>query len=256
MLIIDHRRPAFATRLELIGRGCSWLGPDWTLAIGNGSASKPRPGPWLSNSVVDLDEWSYRSEGIRFTRTALLFRGRRLALLGEQVDGRSPVNEPLEARFTLPPGVSAEPIAGSRGILLRGPVKGPNAQVLPITLPSLPYETDRGQLQVLADGTTLSLKQMPRGRRCWIPLLVSWDAMRHRKRLSWRILTVSEDARICPPDEAFAVRVSWGRDETYVIYRSLGPPALRAFLGHQTRARFLVGQFTDEGTVEPLVSLE
>ena len=27
------------------------------------------------------------------------------------------------------------------------------------------------------------------------------------------------------PDEAFAVRVSWGRDDTLVIYRSLGPPA-------------------------------
>ena len=89
-----------------------------------------------------------------------------------------------------------------------------------------------------------------------MPLLVSWDGLRHRKRLSWRVLTVSEDAKICPPDLAFAVRVSWGRDETYVIYRSLGPPALRAFLGHQTRARFLIGQFTDEGTVEPLVSVD
>ena len=102
----------------------------------------------------------------------------------------------------------------------------------------------------------MSLKQMPRGRRCWMPLLVSWDGLRNRKGLTWRVLTVSEDAKICPPDLAFAVRVSWGRDETYVVYRSLGPPALRAFLGHQTRARFLIGQFTEDGTVVPLVSLD
>jgi hypothetical protein len=89
-----------------------------------------------------------------------------------------------------------------------------------------------------------------------MPLLVSWDGLRHRKRLSWRVLTISRDARICPPDEAFAVRMSWGLEETYVIYRSLAPPALRAFLGHQTRARFLVGRFTVEGAVEPLVSLD
>ena len=118
---------------------------------------------------------------------------------------------------------------------------------LPLALPCLPYETDRGQFRAMPTASGLSLKQMPRGRRCWMPLLVSWDGMRHRKRLSWRVLTVSEDAKICPPDLAFAVRVSWGRDETYVLYRSLGPPALRAFLGHQTRARFLSAQFTEEG---------
>jgi hypothetical protein len=58
------------------------------------------------------------------------------------------------------------------------------------------------------------------------------------------------------PDEAFAVRVSWGRDDTLVIYRSLTPPARRAFLGHLTTARFLVGKFTSEGIVEPILSVE
>ncbi len=40
--------------------------------------------------------------------------------------------------------------------------------------------------------TTLILRQAPSGRRCWLPLLVSWDPERHRKPLSWRVLTVSE----------------------------------------------------------------
>ena len=60
-----------------------------------------------------------------------------------------------------------------------------------------------------------------------------------------------------PPDTAFAARVTWGRDETLVVYRSLGRPALRAFLGHQTTARFLVGLLhRPKGTVEPLLKLE
>ena len=50
--------------------------------------------------------------------------------------------------------------------------------------------------------------------------------------------------------------MTWGRDETLVVYRSLARPGLRAFLGHQTRARFLVGLFTAEGEVEPLVKVE
>ena len=42
--------------------------------------------------------------------------------------------------------------------------------------------------------------------------------------------------------------MSWGRDDTLVVYRSLGPPASAHFLGHQTKARFLVGKFTQEGS--------
>jgi hypothetical protein len=258
MLIIDHRGPIPATRFELVGRGCSWLGPDWRLVLPGESTSQPKPGLWLSNSVADLVEWSYRSGGLRFTRTALLLRGRRLALLGEQIEGRAIPAELPEGRFGLPPGITAEPIPDSRGLLLRGPRKGTTAQVLPVSLPALPYETERGQFRIRTDdkGPGLSLKVAARGRRCWLPLIVSWDTQRHRKRLHWRVLTVSQQSKVCPPDVAFAVRVSWGRDETYVIYRSLARPTRRAFLGYQTRARFLIGQFTDDGTVEPLVSVD
>ena len=101
----------------------------------------------------------------------------------------------------------------------------------------------------------LVLNQTAIGRRAWLPLLVSWDSLRNRKDVHWRVLTVSERSRIVGPDRAFAARVSWGRHETYVIYRSLGPPATRAFLGHQTRARFLVGLFTPDGTVEPILEV-
>ena len=54
----------------------------------------------------------------------------------------------------------------------------------------------------------------------------------------------------------FAARARWGLDETIVVYRSLARPGLRAFLGHQTKARFLIGTFSNEGVVKPLVSLE
>ncbi len=103
---------------------------------------------------------------------------------------------------------------------------------------------------------TSRLSIAAKGRRCWLPLLVSWDPRRHRKRLSWRVLTVAQDSKVCGPDVAFAVRVSWGRDDSLVIYRSLGSTAPRSFLGYQTKARFLVGRFTSEGDVELLVSVD
>ena len=71
LLVVDHRRREPQTRFELMGSGCSWLGPDWRLARTVAASSCARPGSWISSSVADLLEWSYRSPGLRLTRTAL-----------------------------------------------------------------------------------------------------------------------------------------------------------------------------------------
>src|SRR5208337_4819410 len=220
------RRREPQTRFELMGSGSSWLGPDWRLARTVAASSSPRTGSWDSSSAADL------------------------------IGGKALPGSLLKTEFGLPAGVTAEPIPGCRGLLLRTARSRPTAQVLPVALPAAPYETDRGQLCVLDDHSHLTLSCMARGGRCWLPLLVSWDPRRHRKRLSWRVLTVAQDSKVCAHDVAFAVRVSWGRDDTLVIYRSLGPPAPRSFLGHQTKARFLLGRFTSEGNVEPLLSVD
>jgi hypothetical protein len=51
--------------------------------------------------------------------------------------------------------------------------------------------------------------------------------------------------------------VSFGRGtDSLVVYRSLTRPAPRAFLGHPTTARFLVGLFNAKGDVVSLLSVE
>ena len=85
---------------------------------------------------------------------------------------------------------------------------------------------------------------------------MSWAPSRNRLPVYWRSLTVTEQSRTCDSSVAFGARVSWGRDETLLIYRSLGKPALRAVLGYQTRARFVVGFFSRDGEVEPIVTIE
>jgi hypothetical protein len=87
-------------------------------------------------------------------------------------------------------------------------------------------------------------------------VLASWDPLRNRQAIHWRILTVGERSQVCPPDRAFAARVSWGRGESLLIYRSLAAPTLRSVLGHQTRARLLVALFNRDGTVTPIVTLD
>ena len=155
---------------------------------------------------------------------------------------------------SLCPGITWAPIDNCRGVTLKPPSGRGMAQVLPIGLPSLPYVTERGAFDAHAD--RLVLKQASAGRRSWLPLLVSWDAKRHRNAVHWRVLSVSEKSQNVPPERAFAARVSWGKNETYIIYRSLAKPAPRAFLGHQTTARFLVGRFNREGVVEPILTVD
>jgi hypothetical protein len=268
-LAVDHRDPRSPCGFELRGTGRTWLGPEWggsspgpdveaELGVGGngvGPASRPRPSRWVTSSAADLVEWTDRRDGVRVTRSALLLRGRRLAListLAERRDSSWAADPTL--RLTTPPAVAAGPIKDSRALAVAEPGRRGAAHVLPIALPCLPYPTDRGSFRAVEHG--LILRQAPSGRRCWLPLLVSWDAERHRKPLSWRVLTVSERARAVGPDRAFAARVSWGRDETYVVYRSLGPPAPRAFLGHQTAARFLVAGFTSDGDLRPIFTVE
>jgi hypothetical protein len=96
LLVVDHRRREPQTRFELMGSGYSWLGPNWRLTSTVAALSSARPGSWISNSVADLLEWSYRSSGLRCTRTALLLRGRKMALLGDQIDGKDLRGRPLE----------------------------------------------------------------------------------------------------------------------------------------------------------------
>lgn len=252
-LAVDHRSGGPTTSLELFGQGRPWLGPDWgsgpaPILGGSGRARMLR---WVSNSSADLAEWTFRAGETRVQRSALVLRGRRIALLSDLAEvGDSDV----AMRIALPSGVDAIPLKASRGLGLSATRGRASAQVFPLGLPSLAYPTERGSFET--GSRELILRQKAVGKRAWLPLLASWDPLRNRKSVTWRMLTVTEKAKICSADTAAAVRITWGRDETLVIYRSFGPPASRSFLGHQTSARMLVGLFNERGDIMPILTVE
>lgn len=246
LLAIDQRDRERGCLLELFGLGRRWLGAQWCVGADAGPA---RPTFWTTGPYADLAEWSFRDGDTRVTRSALFLRGRHLALLGELREGPG-VDGRLE--LDLPPDVEASPLEDSRSIQLKSGRS--QVRVLPIGLPALPYVTDRGSLSV--EGQRLILRHAKPAKRVWLPLLVSWDPDRNRRPVKWRVLTVSEKSKACPPGVAFAARVAWGANDSLLIYRSLGRAGLRAFLGHQTRDRFVVGQFDRDGDVDPLLNVE
>jgi hypothetical protein len=251
LIAVDHRKTGPVSAFELLGLGRTWLGPTWS-AGGNSEAATPgRPTRWISNPSADLTEWSFRLGESRVVRTALLLRGRRLALLADQVEGKSP---DAEMRVGIREGIEVVPSAEDRGLSLSSGARGPSPRVFPLGLSSQTLPVGRAAFR--REANALVLRQPMEGKRAWLPLLVSWEPRRDRKAIAWRSLTVSEGSKICPAETAVAYRISWGRDESLVIYRSLARPMPRAFLGHQTRTRFLVGIFSRQGDVEPIVKVE
>ena len=248
LIAIDHRTPGPDTTLEVASKGRVWLGPTWSSPRPGGESSAALPTCWTSGPYADCLEWSYRIGETRTIRTAALVKGRGLALLAQQDEGPGLASE---ARFAIPEGVEAVPDAELRSILLTSGRGKPTARVIPIGLPCSPYATERGSIAV--QGRELVVRQASAAGRRWLAILISWE----RSAASWRTLTVASQSQACPADLAFAARVAWKqRAGGMVIYRSLGPPDLRTFLGHQTRARFLVGNFDASGDVRPILKVD
>jgi hypothetical protein len=251
LIAIDHRVPSDRSAFELFALGRPWLGPTWTSGTLEGPVAPARMTRWVSNGAVDLTEWSMRAGTTRVVRSAVLLKGRHIGLLAEQVEGAS--GEAI-SRLAMPERVEASAIAENRGLKLTAMPTRASVRVYPLGLPCRSYPTERGAFQ--PEGRELVLRQQGLHRRQWLPLLLTWEPLRDRKKATWRSLTVAERGKVCGPDTAFAARFTWGRDETLVVYRSLAKPALRSFLGHQTRSRFLVGLFDREGRISPILNLD
>jgi hypothetical protein len=250
-LAIDHRAAGRVSLVELVAHGRPWLGPEWTSADVSGVATRARPTLWVSQNSADVAEWSFRVGRARVTRTAVLLRGRRLGLLAEQWDGPG---DPGGWQVSLAEGVETLPPAGNPGLALAARRVRVSPRILPVGVPRSDDPAARDYLR--REGRDLVVNQPASGRCSWRPLLLSWEPRRDRHGPQWQRLMVTQDRRVCGHDEAFAVRVAWRRHESLVIYRSLARHAIRAFLGHQTDARFLIGLFNKDGDIEPLVKVD
>jgi len=74
-------------------------------------------------------------------------------------------------------------------------------------------------------------------------------------QLQWRRLTITQDRRLTPTEEAFAFRVSSGGRQC-VFFRSLEHERRHAFLGCQTFDETIIGEFDKEGDVVPWMRIE
>ena len=131
----------------------------------------------------------------------------------------------------------------------------PRALVLPLALPEWRQAACRGEL-VSPDGQ-LELTLSAHGRALFSPLFIA----PHERTLSsdsvtWRRLTVAQERRILPPDEASGFRAQLG-DRQWLVYRALATRGSRTVLGLNTNYEYVVGRFDrEEGVVDPLLQVE
>src|SRR5439155_22703881 len=117
------------------------------------------PSLGVSSSSADLPEWTFRLGPLRVTRTALLLRGRQIALLADQVEGRA---ERVGMRVALPAGIEAAAPSPDEGRVHELRVGRSSARVVPIGLSRRPGLNDRGTLA--QQGRELRLSQGHEGR--------------------------------------------------------------------------------------------
>jgi hypothetical protein len=127
------------------------------------------------------------------------------------------------------------------------------AALLPVSSPPDPFSLG-GMKVALADGA-LELSQQETVKRLVAAIAWVWSPSGTLTLPPWRRLTITQDGRLTPPEEAFAFRVQAGSRQC-VFYRALEHPRRHAFLGCQTFDETIIGEFDKKGDVKPWMRIE
>ncbi len=231
----------------------------WTTEVHvNGERLQPSKGwacvCWETDSDVDYLELEMAlGSGVRLQRQFLLARQDGFALLADALLSQQPGKLSVRSRFPLAPGMSFEPAATTR----EGSLKDdkPRALLLPLALPEWRSAPAGGEF-ALHDGA-LDYVLQGHGRALFAPLFIDLDGRRLRRNAcTWRALTVAQERRILPPDDASGFRVQIG-EQQWLAYRSLMSRGSRTVLGLNTNYEYVVGRFDrEEGVIDPLLQVE
>jgi hypothetical protein len=256
MLAVNYSRPQMAVEFS-VGREYLVRGPAALEVRIDGvpvAARQPwEPVAWESDDDLDYLELELRlAEDIAIGRHLLLAREARFLFMADAVLGTC--TRQMEHRVTLPlpPRVSFNAEQETR----EGTIHAGNrrrARVLPLALPEWRTGPSYGTLEATDGG--LQLVHSATGRALFAPLLIDFDRRRLRREVTWRQLTVGQDRQVVPRDVAVGYRVQIGGCQ-WVIYRSLGPPAVRTVLSKNLMHEFLLGRFTRKGNVKTLLEIE
>jgi len=209
---------------------------------------------WFSDADADYVELQWTTEpGLVICRQAMLTRGDHQLLLADSVSAPSRPEARIEIEASLPlaKGTAGEILRPGRELRLRA--DDVPLRCIPIGLPMDHLLRGAGSLEPEIDRVVV--RQNGIGA-VFVPILMDWHPQRRDVPADWRTLTVTEDGRKLGPEAAAGCRVRLGKRQL-LVYRNLNASkAKRAVLGHHHDHETVIGRFTSDGDVDPLVFVE
>ena len=192
------------------------------------------------------------SGGARLQRQMLLAKQDRMLLLadallgdGEQRDWEVGCSLPLASGVQLTPADDAHEARIQVG----------EKAYLAFPLAASEWRGAPSDAVLACENDRITWSRSVRGRHVFNPLWICLKPAALQRPFTWRQLTVAEQRLIIARDVAVGYRVQHGSNQ-WALYRSLEPAASRTLLGCNLVYQFMLGKFTTQGTVEPLLEIE
>lgn len=236
--ILDGR---MAPRVRVGGVACEPVGP-WEEIC------------WESNVDVDYLELEIDLAGdVRLQRQIVLTRRDGCVFMADAVLAAKPANLACELSLPVVSATEFAPAVETREAGMQiGKLK---LLLLPLGLREWRTETSYGDLAFEAGHVALR-QQAPTADALYVPLVLIYERKRANRDCTWRRLTVGENLRLVPLNEACGYRWQLGK-EHWLAYRSLTTErANRTVLGVNLQTNFLLSRFTTDGDSEPLIEID
>ncbi len=264
-----------AVQLKLDLDGEPVLQGQWDVTVRYQGKTLRCDGPWTETCTYHENGCDYLEIDIpltkdyRLQRFFLLDQDDRLLILGDTVlrDGgpaKRPRKETIGLQYESSLSYSGKlwtesmPDSTCLAFCPEKPARAtPLFRVLPLALPDEPRQCHAGMVQgeLTTESSSLILRQQSSGRSMFAPLFFDLNPGRWKKRPLWRQLTVGENLRRVPDDQAVGYRVQLGAEQ-YLLYHSMTPMANRTLLGHNLIDDLCFARFSPENGVEPLVEVQ
>lgn len=254
-LIVAHHEPM--PRIELSALGKPLLSGRWDLSLSLDSTpleftSEWNCVCWFSDEDADYIELRIdHPDGVRVERQLLLSRDDHFALFAEIVTGPDGTPIECESRFSPVAGASIVPDRPTRECRLKVPAC--SARVFPLMLPAERTLGAAGSFGLVDDA--LQLRQTGIGG-LYAPIVIDWNPDRTRAYAEWKKLTVTEQGQKVASHLAGGCRLRVGTDQWLFYHGMRRSQGGRAILGQHTFNETLIGRFTEDGTVEPILLVE
>jgi len=245
-------------RIDLSIRGKALLQGEWTLEV----ALNDRPveltdewecSCWFSDGDVDFLELRQQTNsGLVIDRQLALSRTDHFAALVDCIQGGGEKPISYAAAFHPVDEATAETDSDTREIRA-GASKG-IARLFPLSLPCDRVEGAAGAFAVTEHGG-IQLTQSALGGLV-APVIIDWGPKRRKKNADWQRLTVGDAGQPVGFEAAAGYRLRVG-DLHLVVYRSLKRSETgRTVLGLHTHHETVIGHFTADGEIDPLLEVE